>query len=228
MSKKVILHHLGLGDHIICNGLIREICKNIDLLYFPVKFHNLKNAARMFVDMQEKIKFVPISDDFQMMLFAKSFTHEQKIALGIHKNSADLQKIEFAKVFYDHANVDYSLRWNSFYVDYSLNQPVQDYKNEKIFIHDDPIREFIIEESRLRTASTYRPSHSLGKPTHNTIFDYIEILKAVDEIHCMDSSFACLIDHCNFLHDKKKYIHRYLRKDSCNPYYKNNWEIIYE
>jgi hypothetical protein len=228
MRKAYMVHHLGLGDHIICNGLIREICKNIDLLYFPVKFHNFKNIARMFVDMQEKIKFVPIADDFHMMLSTKSFAHIQKIAIGIHKNSADLQKTEFAKVFYNHANVDYSLRWDSFYVDYSHNQPVEDYKNEKIFIHDDRSRKLVIDESRTSSALAYRPSHSLGKPTHHTIFDYIEVLKAVDEIHCMDSSFACLIDHCSFLYDKKKYIHRYLRKDNHNPYYKNNWEIIYE
>jgi hypothetical protein len=68
----------------------------------------------------------------------------------------------------------------------------------------------------------------LGRKNKHTIFDYIDILKNVKEIHCMDSSFACLIDHLPYLSEKKKFIHRYIRESSENPVYKNNWMILYE
>jgi len=44
----------------------------------------------------------------------------------------------------------------------------------------------------------------------------------------MDSSFACYIDHVDEFRHKNKFVHRYIRKENLNPYYKNNWQIIYE
>ena len=52
-----IYHHLGLGDHFICNGLVRQfIDKNkLSCVSVVVKTSNLKNVQRMFKDRDELI-----------------------------------------------------------------------------------------------------------------------------------------------------------------------------
>ena len=39
MNKILVHHHLGLGDHIICNGLVNQISHGLDIVHLPVKTH---------------------------------------------------------------------------------------------------------------------------------------------------------------------------------------------
>lgn len=50
-----IHHHLGLGDHIICNGIVRYVVKNYDFnnVALVVKNSNLNNVRRMFSDLSQ-------------------------------------------------------------------------------------------------------------------------------------------------------------------------------
>ena len=43
-----IHHHLGLGDHLICNGMVRYVAKNYDFknIALVVKKCNLNNVTR--------------------------------------------------------------------------------------------------------------------------------------------------------------------------------------
>ena len=51
MKKAYILHHLGLGDHITCNGLYRFLSEKYDQLILPVKRHNYLSITRMLSDL---------------------------------------------------------------------------------------------------------------------------------------------------------------------------------
>ena len=52
MKKKYyIYHHLGLGDHIIVNGLIRKIIKDDGLYFLFCKKHNVDSVEFMFKDL---------------------------------------------------------------------------------------------------------------------------------------------------------------------------------
>ena len=53
MDKFLIYHHLGLGDHIICNGLVREICNNSkNSFLLPAKKQNFQTVEFMFRDLK--------------------------------------------------------------------------------------------------------------------------------------------------------------------------------
>ena len=62
ITKKYIRQHLGLGDHIICNGLVRYFCeKHIDVVLFcssifyenvKYMFRDLKNLEVIFFEYQ--------------------------------------------------------------------------------------------------------------------------------------------------------------------------------
>ena len=45
-----IYHHLGLGDHIICNGLVRKIKESHEKVVVFCKTPNYENVSYMFKD----------------------------------------------------------------------------------------------------------------------------------------------------------------------------------
>ena len=59
-----IHHHLGLGDHIICNGIVRYVVKNYNFnnVAVVVKSSNLNNVRRMFSDLSQ-ISFFIVEED---------------------------------------------------------------------------------------------------------------------------------------------------------------------
>ena len=50
MREAFFMPHLGLGDHIICNGILRKLRESYDIVHMPVKNHNLLNVQDMFKD----------------------------------------------------------------------------------------------------------------------------------------------------------------------------------
>ena len=36
-AEIIILTHLGLGDHIVCNGMINYLSQSFDVIHLPVK-----------------------------------------------------------------------------------------------------------------------------------------------------------------------------------------------
>src|SRR4051812_16786092 len=66
MKRQVqVYHHLGLGDHIICNGLVRELCKSYDGVYCFVKNCNLNSVVFMYRD-EPKIELIGVEDDWEV------------------------------------------------------------------------------------------------------------------------------------------------------------------
>jgi hypothetical protein len=226
-NECLLITHLGLGDLILCNGLIREIKKKYDKVFIPVKKHNIFNFRDLFKD-DLNVKPLSVSDDNEALLFDNGlFTNSLK--LGIFSNSY-INSNNFCESFYIQANVEYSKRWDSFVYVRDLNKENMLFnllnKNDNfVFVHDDPTRNLKINKQFNNVIS---PIHKFGESNEFTIFNYGLVLEKAQEIHCIDSSFACFIDHIPSLKDKPKFIHRYVRKNNNNPYYKNNWTILNE
>ena len=58
-DSKFILHHhhLGLGDHIICNGMINYLTNYFNKIYIPVKEKNFDNIKYLYKDKKSVIPF---------------------------------------------------------------------------------------------------------------------------------------------------------------------------
>ena len=57
-----LYHHLGLGDHIICNGLVRLLTKNEKTYGLFCKEHNVKSVSFMFRDIKN-LSIIPVNND---------------------------------------------------------------------------------------------------------------------------------------------------------------------
>lgn len=234
MNTLYIYHHLGLGDHIICNGLVRYYADRYDIVYLFVKPRNLNNVKYLYRD-NDKIKFIPL-DDPDVNFFMKFNPNNKYLIVGITKewfyNFDVLKKYEtFDKGFYESANVPFEDKWNKFYFQRDIEKEKDTYYNKLglkdnenfIFMHDDPKNGRVINETYIsKNDKIIKPIDYLDIG----VFDFLYTIEKAKEIHCMDSSFSCLIDTIQLRNDNL-FMHSYVRKDnSPSPKFKLKWKII--
>jgi len=224
--KTYIHHHLGMGDMIMCNGLVRHISENIkknEKIYLFSKSKYLKLVKFMYRD-NKKIKIVGIDEK----------KCEYKEVSKVLKSSKN-KKVNFLRVgheFYHltaNLNLDKINPWPCDIIFYKqLNIPFQ-YRFEKCFwkrdiisekrlfkklittkepyafIHDDPARGYFINTSYVN------PKLKVIKNDKKySIFDYGLIIENATEIHLMESVFRHVTEYlCTkniklFLHDFRK------------------------
>lgn len=192
---KYIYHHLGLGDHIICNGLVRSVINPTEQYQMFVKPHNLISVKFMFKDLKN-LDFIIGDDSFAMNYIRNNNVNRNDLILagfGRHPQSK-----EFDDSFYLQNNLPFSYRWSKFYVErnFEKEKKIFDHynvkENEYIFIHDDFERGIKIDESHIvnKNMKIVRPEKKL---TEN-IFDYCHLMDKSCELHFIDSSFRLLYD----------------------------------
>ena len=65
-KNKLLIHtHLGLGDHFICNGLIRHIIdsSNYNNYTIPSKIQNYPTIKRMYCDLDDNVDIMKVNCD---------------------------------------------------------------------------------------------------------------------------------------------------------------------
>jgi hypothetical protein len=222
MSDIFIYQHLGLGDHIVCNGVVRELVKKHNRTCLLVKEHNFISVSSMFKDLD--MSYIVVKDDATAHAYITNTKIDTLFKIGHEK--LDLKK-NFDRSFYEESGIEFEKRWSSWYIPRDLNREQQLFnhfglkENEYIFVHDD---------ARFPIKNELLPNNlPIVKPilgvTPN-IFDYLTILEKAKEIHCIASTFMFIIDSINTC--DKIVVHRYQRSGPtwCEPTLKRNWEII--
>ena len=193
-----ILNHLGLGDQIVINGLVRHFAEIEDCVQIYAKKSHVPSVRFMYRDLGSKVVVVPVNGPCHtadMMQFAKG----RVLKLGVHGTPHQL--------FSDLVIGRYSeyINWVAMmYIQAGLN-PNTMYKKFKIvrepyiFVHDDKQRgrEIKIHGSE---KEIYRPivSKALPDGTYEyddfNIFDYLTIIENAKERHMMNSSYNWLVE----------------------------------
>lgn len=192
--------HLGLGDHLLCNGLVRVLVKRGMRLMLPCYQHNLASLEAMFNDIKESVEFRVVAE--------LSGWDGEVINLGYYGSNFDTARWD--ESFYRQAGVPFLSKWEEFkfgvFTDWVTTPP------PKVFIHDDASRGFVIP------IEGHRPDRITELSGH-----YSDLRNA-KEIHCINSSFAILADLINA--PGRKVLHRYARPDGgVLPIYGRDWEI---
>lgn len=120
ISSILLYHHLGLGDHIICNGLVREYCKNYDRVAIFSKPHNYASVSFMYRDLPN-LTVTQGDDEFaKKCIFLNKFKLSKYkyefIKLIGHKFLKKDFNSSFDKEFYEIAGVDFKKKWDNFHV----------------------------------------------------------------------------------------------------------------
>jgi hypothetical protein len=199
MADIVIHHHLGLGDHIDCNGMVRYFADlyEDDVIHTFAKEQYFDMIEWMYRD-EEQIKVHKIQGNEYAGVYnfmkENDFSSEDLYIVG-HGNyptnpSPDKNCWEY---FYEQLGIDLDIKQDFFYVEPDddeekrvfdkLNPTGEDY----VFVHDDPARGFSIDiENNLKI---------IRNDISENIFNFAKIIEKAKEIHLMESSFKSMVEH---------------------------------
>lgn len=113
-----VYHHLGLGDHLVCNGLVRAILEQstAEHLYLPVKKHNYTSVRSMYLD-ECRIVCLPVSGDADVPSLSQAALADKVYRAGFEKTRSD-----WDVSFYDSVGIPFSDRWNRFKINRNLQR----------------------------------------------------------------------------------------------------------
>ena len=104
-NKEFILHHhLGLGDSIVCNGMVNYLSKDFKKIYLPVKDNNYKT-----------IKFLYSENNRVEIFKVENETRENDVSNFANNNNLEILRVGFKnvgdtpfnKAFYKQLNLPY-------------------------------------------------------------------------------------------------------------------------
>jgi hypothetical protein len=220
MSRELqIYHHLGLGDHIICNGLVRRYCKSYERIYLFVKHVNVESVAFMYRN-EPKIILVPVKDDDEVPLR----TNDSIPLIRVGFEYVNTSSRNFDESFYRQVGLEFDCRWSDFALerDYSMEMELFNTLNPNCvpyaLVHDDPSRGFSLDLTYVtKDLRIIRPSDCMdglyadGTFKKYNLFHWILVLERAREIHCMDSAFKCLVESLVNVNTPRLVYHRYVR-----------------
>jgi hypothetical protein len=221
---------MGLGDHIICNAIVRNYAKDSYVILF-VKPHNYNNVKFMFRDLSN-IDYV-VGDDKEVHDYLKLNKPENLVTVGFDY-CAGYPKT-FDVLFYESVNIPYEKRFTDFYLkrDFDSEKKLIERLNPKkepyLFLHEDLSRGCKIDRSKIKNKSLKIIESSFDFTDTNKIpfFDYISLIEQASEVHVMESSFKALIDS---LIEKKDNMFLYVGVKGNNNWSKSqnrsNWNVI--
>ena len=211
--------HLGLGDAIIQNALVRAKAREHERVIFPVKHANIPTVTQLFSDVPN-ITLLPVDGDNHADEEADKFKDEV-LGLGLYRKQGwNGGEPGWDKEMYEHAGVPFKDRWDGFTFPIEPLKPHTPPAEPFALIHEDPKRKFIIKRSLLPKSLPLVPVLA-----SSSLLDYYDYIRQAEEIHCIDSSVACLVDGVA-TRAKRLVLHLYARPGARPPTYRKAWEII--
>jgi hypothetical protein len=219
-----VKQHLGLGDHLMCAGMIRVFAQQYKKVHLFCKQAYYDSVSFLFHD-EPKINII-VADDHQ----AEAIMSQGKYR-SIRIGMKDFHGRNIEDSFYLHGGVSLEHKWNSFEIVRDIDRELQvveksgiDITKPYIFLHEDESRQQTINRNLLPPFPIFKPNAEL---TPN-IFDNLTLMEKAAEIHLIESCMLMIVEHCYPENKQKIVAHRYARKMRQweSAMLRKNWTII--
>jgi hypothetical protein len=193
MNHLYIHHHLGLGDHFVCNAIVRKLYKtNKFLIILAVKPNNIETVKSLYKDIN--ISFDIINNDIEAESKYKLFNF-----LRIGFENCNLKNWESS--FYEEIGLDYSERYSECYTPRSIENENNLYDslniNEEYAFCNNECSEGLID-IKIKT----NLNKVFLKKTTKSLLDWVKVIENASEIHTIDSSVFQLIKNLKLKNKK--------------------------
>jgi hypothetical protein len=189
----VIESHLGLGDHLICQGLVREIARREPnkIFYFACLPRNYHSVTWMFQDLDNLFVFC-VSSGREARQYS-GFLNASIIYIGI--KNVELQR--FDEFFYEQHQIPFNLRWTNAKVfpgphSENLYQQLNSGNDKYILVCDESSSGILNKELKIRNTLNLKVIKTF--PASNNIYDWTTLILKATEIHSIDTSFLHLVE----------------------------------
>ena len=251
MKKVYIYQHMGIGDMIACNGLIRTLITKTHNTIFYIFCHDkfFKTIKFMYRD-EKKIKLISVNTkkntDEQVELFLKKLKKNEKVIRIGFDNFDKIYKKLYSKkdpiaydmIFYNQLKIKYEKRFSNCYWKRDVKEEnrvfkklVKNPKKKYAFVHDEPFLNYKIDRSFIK--SNYK---IIKNDKKEMIFNLGKVIENASELHLMESSIRNMTEFLR-LKAKKKYLYIWRRRKLAPIYNirkqkivgtKKNWKIIFQ
>jgi hypothetical protein len=220
MIPLYVHHHLGLGDHFVCSGIVRKLYKtNKFSIILAVKLNNIDTVKSLYKDIN--ISFDVVNNDFEAESKYSLFKF-----LRIGFEHCDIKNWESS--FYTQLGLNYSDRFTEFYISRSIQNENNLYDSlningEYAFCNNQCSEGAIDLKIQTKLNKIF-----LTKKTKN-ILDWIKVIENAKEIHTIDSSIFQLIKNLKLKKNKFFYDIRYMGFSRTDfTFEDDNWNLINE
>ena len=232
--KSIVLldFHHGMGDELICNGLVREYCKRYETIGIFCLKRNYPSVSFMYRDLTN-LRIHVVNSHTERMRFRlfNPFRFGQNRYDEVRAIDAydDESGIRFERQIYNKFGVPLEKKWDSFFVERDRTREEAIIKKVGVsgpyqFVHDDS--RFPLDRARIsQTLPIIQPTKELT----NNVFDCCGVIERAAEIHVVDSSFIVLIDCLPYANDVQRlYKHQYARATPAaqSPMLRKPWTIL--
>ena len=216
MSKIYIIHHLGLGDQLTLNGMVRHFIGHGNEVKVLARESHRPTSKFMYRDL-DKDKFSLDFLDSRELIPSPSRIWERAEELKkegyeikplatyvIPENEWNWFTIGPGKIMsnwlqstYIVGNVKPEYMKEKFHVDRDMEREMEVFnkfglvEDEYTFVHDCASRDIVIDVG----GETFNPDHHYKE--YPNIFDYLTIIEKAKEVRCFGSSYAMLIELMN-------------------------------
>jgi hypothetical protein len=241
MKTILVFHQLGLGDHIIFNGLIRYLCNSNKIILFVWERYFL-DVSYMYKDL-ENVTFCRLflETDEEIVHSIKTLKYDEKLLIGdvsvdgVKNQTYDVDNSKTVLFeIYEQANVPRDILYEAYIPSdefmenkvYEIFRQLIGYK-KYILLHQDPSRNLLLDEKKISRTDCILFDIGLNNFTKNfRIFHFKKVFENSEEFHGYNSFWPWLLEFWNI--NIPKYNHLYVRR-SLNPekYFKTkNWVIL--
>lgn len=211
-----ILHHLGLGDQIMLNGMVRHFAEN-EHVYLVCKNCHEESVKFMYRDICDKVSLVIVENTNPQEIWSKLPKGSRVLPLATYGMENNVwynftQATNWAHGVYLQAKVNPLYMYTKFKVvqdsSIQLKPPTSDY----IFVHDDRERDRCINVNTDKFI--YKPHAKVIDENkeffhceNSNMFSYIWIIENAKEVHCMNSSYNWMIELMKLGDKKTNFFH---------------------
>jgi hypothetical protein len=190
MHSILIHHHLGLGDHFVCNGLVRTLLEQTkaNRLYLPTKEHNIGTVQQMYAD-DSRIVCLPVTTDADVLSLPEISRVGHFFRVGF-ENATEKQ---WDVSFYRCVGLPWHIRWSKFSCNRSREgeRMLESYLgisngDRFVLIHD----QASVGSIPIQVATDLRVVKVM--PHTRSMLDWCGLIEKAEEVHCIDSSFIHL------------------------------------
>lgn len=248
-SNEIILHHhLGMGDHITCNGLVNYLSEEFKTIHLPVKEKNYKTIDYLYQD-NPKIKLLKLvnRDKTPDVLTPQDITNISNFETNQINSIANDMNLEILRVghekftfpmpetFYTQLNLPYSVSREYFRFIYDreknsiLESHLKDYYNtgeDYVLVHSESSAgNFPVNSLKHLDDQKYILFEKKSDIFHNMFF-YTDVLRNAKAIHTVNSSVFCLADRLET--SEKLFFHNTNQVDNIGKQisFLKKWKIV--
>jgi hypothetical protein len=209
VTRIVLYHHIGLGDHFICNGLVRDMAERHEHVFLPCNHIHHETVACLYSD-ERNVTVFPVDNDRQHAdveaFAARMNLPVVKVGFGrcVHER--------FDESFYEQLDIPFDYRWSKFRLPTCIPH------EQEVFDALAPTGPYAVVHQeasfgpyrlRIDTPLPIVEIKRRDRPHFSNLLNSRTLLQRAAEIHCINSSvvhFASSIPTTGrlFYHDVRR------------------------